>query len=686
MRIRHLFVLAALAVPSALQDLTAPSALDPGPSGWREATYRLPPTVDPAVLGDRMTEIWAEVTAPASRAGKSPLIVILHGNHGTCGYGQNPRVDDSCEYTDSGTCPAGKVVTPNHEGYRYLARHLSSWGFTVVSINANRGINCGRGVPGDSGLNLARGRLILRHLGLLAQWSQGLNQPPPGIGPIAAGIDWQRIGLIGHSRGGEGARAAWHFIRNPGAYAGKRFAPFQVRAIFEIGAVDGQTSVRLDAPGLVWNQLLPMCDGDVSDLQGRQPYDRMMQLRTEVPTAQKSLYSVWGANHNFFNTEWQESDSDGCLNHAAIFPPTMGSPGQQLVARNAVTAFFRAVLSGDTADRRFDLNLNPLASLPEEVRKTTRVEREFTVSPSEQVVAVFEGFDRDTGFNTSGEPNRAEGVQVAHKLTGRYLRGADVDWTAAGGFFESNWTPAGSGKDVSAAKVLELRVAKRGTPSNEPLDFSVELVDASGAASARVAISKYVGIVGPGHSQRIHQTARIPLGDFTGANLRAIRSVRFVFDRTPAGSISLAHLQFSRQLGQGIDSRAGIRLTALPDAGRVRIVRSAGPRAIVTVSSLDNRFLGSRIAALSGDWTELWFETRRRFPVRDELPVLRIGSRTIPLSHHPEGNLHKIAFTLPTREWRQLHAGTAMAIEYGISAPNLRYSVGSFNPSITLRR
>src|SRR5262249_12055518 len=147
--------------------------------------YRFPPAIDPAVLPDRATEIWARSywTQDSRAPGPMPIVVILHGNHATCGRGAAPRVDDNCGYTSGGACPSGYVVVPNHAGYDYLAENLASWGFFVVSINANRGITCGGGVAGDAGLNLARGRLILRHLGLLREWSTRGGAPESlGVG------------------------------------------------------------------------------------------------------------------------------------------------------------------------------------------------------------------------------------------------------------------------------------------------------------------------------------------------------------------------------------------------------------------------------------------------------------------------------------------------------------------------
>jgi hypothetical protein len=84
--------------------------------------YKLSAAVDPDVLGDRPTELWARVYRPVRLHGHHPLLVFLHGNHATCGTGENPRLDFDITYTTTGTCLPGFVVVPSHAGYEYVAR------------------------------------------------------------------------------------------------------------------------------------------------------------------------------------------------------------------------------------------------------------------------------------------------------------------------------------------------------------------------------------------------------------------------------------------------------------------------------------------------------------------------------------------------------------------------------------
>src|SRR5262249_31717211 len=111
-------------------------------------------------------------------------------------------------------------------------------------------------------------------------------------------IDFPHVGLMGHSRGGEGRRAAYEQYRAPGSpWPARIGAPIGFEALFEIGPVDGQTGPRanpnrLNADGLAWTVLLPNCDGDVFNLQGVKPFDRMLLKTSESPARFKATYTV----------------------------------------------------------------------------------------------------------------------------------------------------------------------------------------------------------------------------------------------------------------------------------------------------------------------------------------------------------------------------------------------------------
>ena len=708
------FVFLASAAPAAALAQVAPDANSVGPQTITSSEYKLPATIDADILPGRTTELWARVYRPRTLgAGTYPLIVILHGNHATCGRGANPRIDDRVDYTTSGTCPTGYVVAPNHAGYSYVADKLASWGYIVVSINANRGINAAAGVSGDSGLNLARGRLILKHLQKLSEWHKN-GGTPSSIGVDLKGrIDFSQVGLIGHSRGGEGIRAAYNQYRDTASpWPAKILAPISFRALFEIGPVDGQTSRVLNADGVTWSVLLPMCDGDVSNLQGIKPFDRMMRSSSEMPARQKSALAVWGANHNFYNTEWQRSDSSGCQGHTALFPSTMGSPQQRDTAAHTVLALMRGNV-GTAADSGYNKLFVSRYALPSKLAAITPVERSFQDSANPAIGIVLDDFDKPTGTSTAGAANQASGVTVSHGVVGSRhesgQRGAAISWTSASTstYFQSNFTAAGSGRDVSPYAYLNLRVARQSSASNpatpNPTNFKVQLVDSTGATSTAVPIANYMRLTGPvGGPVGLHillQSAQIPLSSFGTFARTRVRGVRLVFDDTKQGAIFVANLRFSNSQVPMAPLVASVMTTDGDDEGSSQAAsdqayeassaaRSTGTESAVVALPSDARFAAVRRVRRGaspgrGEITDFEIELASRdgFPVRNELPILRVGGRELSISRYPEnGDTQSLLFLVDSETFRALPDGAELQLGYGEAATPS--SVGRLNKSL----
>lgn len=672
----------------------APFSGERGPSQVQSGEYRFPAELDPLVLVQGPTEVWAQAYWPVELATPGlvkayPLILFLHGNHGTCGFGSNPRRDNSCEYTETGSCPDGKVVTPNHLGYGYLAENLASWGYLVVSINANRGITCGWGDHDDIGLNLARGRLILKHLALLNDWNSFGNVPNSlGLGSngLIQKIDFLNVGLMGHSRGGEGARAALNLYRDKDSPWPAKIPQLNIQAIFEIGAVDGQTSRVLDAEGVAWNQLLPMCDGDVYDLQGRRPFERMLNLRNESRKTQKSLFMVAGANHNFYNTEWQVSDSDSeiCPGQTIIFPPEMGSQEQRLTALASLPGFFRSQV-GDHRQIELNHTFNPLFNVTSVVTGFTPIQREFVSSLDSDVVQHFEDFNQPTGYNSSGNINNAAGVNINHLTEGF---GGPVDspyanlaWEASKlpAYFQSNWTPTGAGHDISHLDSLDFRIAQTQKGVALP-NIKVSLVDAEGSQSTQVFLGDYISLQLPESEQILYSTVKIPLLDFAeNGNLHRVRSVLFEIPSQSNGSINLARIWFSKGLGY----------RALASSGFVPVAKNElvklGNRSLAKSNQIvfHGKIVGRKI--LKSSWrlhhqkgVEIEVVSNEPFPPLNALPILSIGSFQIQLSHYPDpSDLRKIAFTFEYKSLPKLRPGDAVTLQYGRGVTK-RWDLGQF--------
>jgi len=543
----------------------------------------------------------------------------------------------------------------------------------VVSINANRGINAAPGTPEDLGNNLARGRLVLKHLQLLSEWNVfGGSSTFLGV-ELKGALDFTQVGLFGHSRGGEGVRAAYSFYTTGDTrvnWAQQIPNPITFRGIFEIGPVDGQTSLLFTPIGIKWNVLLPMCDGDVSNLQGVRPFDRTFAIHAD--RAQKSTFAVWGANHNFYNTEWQTSDSAGCAGpgNSPLFPTTIGSPQQRQTALASVMAFFRANV-GPGANPVFNQIFDPQFGLPAVVTTVTRVDRGYTDGTGATVL--FEDFSQPTGTNTYGFANDVIDITVDHITNAipnhnavdpyvrrNNLRAATISWTAPGGSFQTNWAAPGLGQNISQLKTLDFRVSRQCIPPSgpicpapsslnptEPSNFSLRLVAGDGSVSDPLYADNYTDLRGPVGTtvnnfhvflHPILQTVRIPLADFRGVDLSRIRGIRFTFDGTATGAIYLSDIRIS-SLTQKASSAIQLTSIASPPVQE----RPASAQV-----SMDDVNVIKSVSIVQSS-VEIEVESNREFTVHDELFVMRIGNQESTLSRYPEsGDTHTLIFTFPS--------------------------------------
>jgi len=105
-------------------------------------------------------------------------------------------------------------------------------------------------------------------------------------------FDLSTIGMMGHSRGGEGVTSA--------ATLNQALAqPWAIKSILPLAPVDFG---RMTVPNVPMNVLLPYCDGDVSNQQGQHMLDDSRYAFGD--DVLRSGTWVMGANHNFYNTVW----------------------------------------------------------------------------------------------------------------------------------------------------------------------------------------------------------------------------------------------------------------------------------------------------------------------------------------------------------------------------------------------
>ena len=571
----------------------------------------------------------------------------------------------------------------------------------MVSINANRGVNAAPGYgdgPGisisDRGLNLRRGRLLLRHLEQLFRWNAGADVTPASLGFNFTGkLDFTNVGLMGHSRGGEGIRAAYNYYVNPSLPARVQdwqavIPGMRIKAMFEIGPVDGQTGLILNASGTVWNVLLPMCDGDVFNLQGVKPFDRMLLDFAEVPAVQKSTFTVWGTNHNFYNTEWQTSDSAGCFANKRLFNHLYGSAEERAVGLASVLALFRGNV-GPAANATFNQNFNPQLELPPSVTGITRVDRGYNDTRN-----VFDDFPSaltntyetsNVTFGFGGVPNHSAQQRAAH-----------VEWNGAGAstYFQSNWTPAGVGTDVRGFKTLDVRISRQcgDSPCTKPdqffnfeTNFSIRLVGKNGELSDPVQFQNYASLTGPvgglviGIGSTPHpilQTARILLTDFNNASiLRNLRGVRFTFDDTKRDEIYIANIRLSRL--SGLTGGPAPVLGGLPTAD-TPLDTGAATNDNNSIKALRSVTLASGQSAV-----EIELTSNREFLPAGEMLILRIGNTEFSASrYNASGETTSLIFSLTPAEFAGIAQGETMLVQYGSGTGAMAWNFGHVDKNL----
>ncbi|WP_020385748.1 Calx-beta domain-containing protein [Kribbella catacumbae] len=567
--------------------LGPPLAVDPGATGKyavETAEYNLGDQVVLLPGLGQKAEVLGKVYSPRGALGPRPLVVFLHGRHAVC-YG-----DPTEEPTAPWPCAKGEKPIPSYRGYDGPAKALARNGYQVVSISANA-VNAFDDGVYDQGAQ-ARAELILDHLALWKKWST------VGGGPFGSRfvgkLDLQNIGLMGHSRGGEGvARAA---VLNAG-----RGGQYGIRAVLPLAPTD---FARATVPGVAMSVILPYCDGDVSDLQGQKFYDDTRYAVTRDAAA-RSTVTILGANHNFFNTEWTPGQSvapsnddwwgedDKAAPCGAKYAGRLTAKEQQAVGTAYVAGFFRLQLGQET--KLLPLldgsNAHPasagravvrvVSQAPEASRRdVNRLDQALpagavTGSVKATVCAGTDEASRaqpatcvKTG-NSWDSPHWVEAWFAQHTPTTAVTK---LTWTGRNGVVRINL--GATQRDVRRYSVLTFRATP--DPSGAPkTDLTVRVVDGKGRAAAvpvsavSDALLRMPGAPGLGLPKNLLRTVRIPTNSLKGINLRDVRAIELVTDKVASGSVFVSDLAFSTPgLGKSAPSRL-VRVSA-SNVGKVQ--------------------------------------------------------------------------------------------------------------------
>lgn len=240
------------------------------------------------------SEMLAVVVAPVDAPGPRPVAVFIHGQSLSC---FDPTTGEA---TSAWPCPEGYQAVPSHRGYLAYQRALAAQGWITMSIASN-GIGGNIISYGDASTGvLFRAKLVELHLQQWANWAAG-QDPDTAPSIIGQGItpDLQNLLLVGHSRGGGAAnQVALKSVTGPDR-------PWRARGQVLIGSVISEFNPAPTVPTVL---LLPACDGDVLDLQGQRYADLARDMNLD--SALRSSILIDGANHKFFNAEWDPATAE----------------------------------------------------------------------------------------------------------------------------------------------------------------------------------------------------------------------------------------------------------------------------------------------------------------------------------------------------------------------------------------
>ncbi|WP_152187929.1 alpha/beta hydrolase [Georgenia satyanarayanai] len=562
--------------PAAGRRSTGPQAVDPDEPGDRavldvdpaadgsftvgRADYDLgTQAVDLVEIGGIKGEMRAAVYYPVEAQGERPVVVFQHGRHSSCSQGTpNPN-----RYP----CGPDQVEIPSYLGYDAPAETLASRGYVVVSVSANAINSNDNQLAIDYGAT-ARGGLVLSHLDLLAEANAGRA---PALDPVLKGrLDLDHVGLMGHSRGGDGVvRAA---LMNA-----ERDEPYGIKSVLPLAPVDFG---RLSLPGVPTYTVLPYCDGDVVNLQGQHFFEDSRYAVDDDVLRATAL--VMGANHNFFNTVWTPglypysvSDDWAAQDRQQVNPVCGASAASRLSAAEQyelgdayISGWFRLTMGGEE-------DLLPLfdgsGALPATIGRaevftvaqqpgSSRADVAPLVADSPRVRAA--GGARLTYCASLSERPYPQQVrpcaditqvtssQAPHWTPMRFAPSAPsgqmaiLEWTTAGAGLRAD-VPA-SARDVSDHTKLTFRAAPTLAGAE---DLTVSLVDGAGrsvsalASDVSDALSPLPGEASP--LRKVYLRAvEIPLSSFAGVDMTDVRQVR-VAGVADTGAAYLSDLAFS---------------------------------------------------------------------------------------------------------------------------------------------
>jgi hypothetical protein len=629
--------------PKALQ--ADPST--PGPHHVSEAVYDFGDQAIPLLnIGGIRGELTGKVYLPDG-AGEKPVVIFLHGRHSSC-YGSGTPNPARWPCRTSPDSTAQRWPIPSYLGYEAPARALASNGYAVISISANA-INANDNqLAADYGAQ-ARGELILDTLRMLRKANAGdkvvyhdaftdrdvsLGQALNGeITPagLVRQFDLGNVGIMGHSRGGEGVVAA--STLNDALPVSQQLG---IKAVLPLAPVDYD---RISMPNVATATILPYCDGDVENLMGQHIVDDSRHNFSD--NVLRSAVLVMGANHNFFNTiwtpgGWPSGTADDWVSYAdgaddPVCAPTAATttrltPAEQVqVGTTYIAGFFRLVLGGEkkfqplfdgsnvtapstsfahitattTQPARSRVDINTLEHADPAVRVSGDATAEVCASMGGTggVTLPQSSPYCSTTLNEGAVPHWSPAQWAWNVPSSPMLH---MKWTSPNGQVRLAVPPAD--RDVSRFQELSVKMAADESVS-AGTDLTVSVIDGAGhtwsSAVSKLnpaAVTRMPGVSSPWLRKVILQQVTIPTSSLTGLSPANVREVRFTAaagaDGTASGGVYISDLSAdNRAVGARVPARQ-----ATVDMAPANVDEGSGP-GTAQVAAVLSRPVGHPVTA-----------------------------------------------------------------------------------------
>jgi hypothetical protein len=485
-------------------------------------------------------------------------------------------------------------------GYAYLAELFASRGFIAVSVDENF-LNGGIRTEND-----ARAFVLLEHLKVWQTWNETKGHEFYGkvdMNRIAL-IGHSRGGeSVAH------AAAFNRLSRYPDDANIKFDYNFAIRSIVAIAPADGQYKPAGHLTPLENINYLVFHgghDADASIFMGIRQYNRVHF--TDDNFWFKSAIYIYRANHNQFNTVWGKFDVSGTDRALLNQKPIITLEKQRQVAKMILSAFLEATINDRNEYLPVFQNIrNASVWLPQDIyvnqyqdsrfRIIANFEEDIDVTTTTIPGGKLQGENMETWkeahvpFKSKIKPAIIKTtIENATVVLGWNNEGSKDNGAKKAGSYAIKLNPKTTtdlGLNQNTKLVFSIGATEEMPPKppslkdkskqnkndkvdneykTKPLDLTVELRDRSGE-SARLPLNT----VGPIHpvlpvriakwewlekkffkmfSERIFQTFQIPISHFTENNATfnpaRLETIRFVFDRSPKGTIMLDDIGISQ--------------------------------------------------------------------------------------------------------------------------------------------